>query len=270
MCEDVGKEVLIESAKAVAVETYRDSLHPAMQAAGNVIALPFQAIDIALSKPKLWVAEKQYNFERTKALLAEKLKNTPPENIVPPENYVAVPALQQISYCFDSDELREMYANLLAVSMQVDKRWEVHPSFVEIIRQICPDEAKILQYIVTHNPDEIPVIDLFFQNDKGEVISMVRHFSNLGELAQCDYPSNICKYFDNLVRLGIIEHGPITRQVTGDNFYEPLRMHKYILEISEQARSRQDGYNNAIIQELYMYMTDYGKSFCKLCLNSDS
>ena len=98
MSEDLGKEMTIEAAKAVAVEGYKDTLQPALKAVGAVIALPFQAIDAALSKPKLWVAEKHYNYERTRQLLAEKLQYVPEELIVPPENYVAVPALQQIAY----------------------------------------------------------------------------------------------------------------------------------------------------------------------------
>ena len=71
MPDELGKEVLVESAKAVAVEGYNDMLKPTLKSVGNIIALPFQAIDTALEKPKMWVIEKQYNFEKTREILAQ-------------------------------------------------------------------------------------------------------------------------------------------------------------------------------------------------------
>ena len=65
------------------------------------------------------------------------------DSIVSPEAYIAVPALQAISYCKNSEELRNMYANLLATSMLNDKKEDVHPSFGEIIKQLSPDEARM-------------------------------------------------------------------------------------------------------------------------------
>ena len=53
-----------EGKKSIAMAVYTDVLHPAMTSVGNILALPFQAIDAALSSAKLWVAEKQYNFAR--------------------------------------------------------------------------------------------------------------------------------------------------------------------------------------------------------------
>lgn len=60
------------------------------------------------------------------------------------EPYVAIPAIQQISYSYDSDELRDMYANLLANFMDKERSDLVHPSFVEVIKQLNPDEASSL------------------------------------------------------------------------------------------------------------------------------
>lgn len=52
-----------------------------------------------------------------------------------PEAYVAVPALQAISYSMNSEELRNMYANLLAKAIDIDEKDKVHPAFVELIKQ---------------------------------------------------------------------------------------------------------------------------------------
>lgn len=44
----------------------------------------------------------------------------------------------------DAEELRDMFANLLARSMDTATAGNVHPSFVEVIKQLTPDEARIL------------------------------------------------------------------------------------------------------------------------------
>ena len=79
-------------------------------------------------------------------MLEEKLKNIPSENIVPPSPRIAVPTLQNASITEDI-EIRELYAQLLANSMNETMKDGIHPAFVEIIKQLSPDEAKILRYM---------------------------------------------------------------------------------------------------------------------------
>lgn len=262
MCEELGKEIIVESAKAVAVETYKDTLHPALQAAGSIIALPLQAVDAALSKPKLWVAEKQFNYERTKKLLAEKLQNVPPENITPPENYVAIPALQQISYCFDSDELRDMYANLLAASMQKDKKWGVHPAFIDIIKQLTPDEAKLLKSLPPSLRAYHPVLEVHLRlpGNKGYNV-LYSNYSNVAD-GVCDCPENICAYLENLDRLKLIELN-MGIFITDKEEYERLKstpiMRKITSEELEEGRSYE--YQNGSFR-----LSSFGLSFVKMCI----
>ena len=96
---------------------YDDLLHPAASETGKLLARIPQVINAALAPLDCWIAERQYHVDRTKKLLEENLKNADPEKIVPPEPYVAIPAIQAISYAMDSDELRTLYANLLAKSI---------------------------------------------------------------------------------------------------------------------------------------------------------
>ena len=267
MSEDLGKEMAIEAAKAVAVEGYKDTLQPALKAIGAVIALPFQAIDAALSKPKLWVAEKHYNYERTRQLLAEKLQYVPEELIVPPENYVAVPALQQIAYCFDSDELRDMYANLLANSMNKVVKNGVHPGFVEIIKQLSPDEAKILKYLAQNKV--VPTITVRYNNEKGEGFEAIKNFSNVGELSNCDFPMNADEYFDNLIRLGLLRASTLS-SLSKKSLYEPLKQHPFIQSYTNSNIEGSGSYNKVHLSEGYMELTAFGESFCNICLSTEN
>lgn len=249
--------------KEVVQEIYSDALHPTMQAVGSIIALPFQAVDAALSKPKLWVAEQQYNYERTKKLLAEKLKDVPPEKIVPPENYVAVPALQQISYCFDSEELRDMYANLLSVSMQEDKKWKIHPAFVDIIKQLTPDEAKLLKVLPRSIFRYHPIIDVQIEhpNNNGHQ-QLLSNYSNIAE-GVCEYPENICAYLENLDRLKLIKLDSGTH-LTNKAPYETLKQSQIIKNIT--SRPLTDGDTYAFNEGIFS-LTSFGLNFVNTCVH---
>lgn len=134
-------------------ELYDDALKTTAQETGKTIALIPQTINAALLPLRKWIAFREYNMEETKKLIAKKLAHISDEKIVTPEPYVAVPALQAISYSMDSHELRELYANLLAKSMNSDTKDSVHPSFVDIIKTLSPLDCRVLKNIVTnHTP----------------------------------------------------------------------------------------------------------------------
>ena len=256
---DVGKEFT--------KDVYADGGKPIVKPTGELIGLVPRAIKAALEPLEKWILQREYNIEETKKLLEEKLKNVPPELIQPPEAFTAVPAFQYISYCMDSRELRDMYANLLANSMNVLTKEGVHPSFVEIIKQLVPDEAKILRYIYTHNPNEIPTIDLKYRNENNVNIDVIRNFSNIGELSNCEYPLDICSYIDNFARLGLIIHSPALSRLAELSLYEPLEKHSYIQEKINSAAKNAEGFTRASIEKKYISMTEYGKKFCKICLS---
>ena len=83
----------------------------------------------------------------TEKLLEQKLANMKPEDIVDPEMYVAVPALQALSCAIDSEELRELYANLLAKAMNTKDN--VHPGLVETIKQMSPYDAAYFKLLTS-------------------------------------------------------------------------------------------------------------------------
>ena len=238
---------------------YQDGIQPTVKTIGNFVA---QAVDAALSKPKLWVTKKQFNFERTRKLLVEKLQNVDPETIVPPENHIAVPALMQISYCFDSDELREMYANLLASSMQIDKKWEVHPAFVDIIKQLTPDEAKLLKAIPFSTYSFNPIINILdkFPDDKGYT-TIYASYTDIAD-GICESPQKIGAYLDNLDRLKLIELDMNTF-ITDEAPYDKLKQTDFVQNITKKPLRTNHVYDFA---KGCFKLTAFGSDFIKVCI----
>ena len=98
----------------IAGQVYNDGLQPAIKETGKALALIPQTINAALVPLRKWIVKSEYNFAETQKLLEQKLSQVDAEHIVTPEAYVAIPAMQAISYSMDSKELRNLYANLLA------------------------------------------------------------------------------------------------------------------------------------------------------------
>lgn len=139
-------------------KAYDDLAHPSAKAVGEIAGLLPRAIKAALTPIEKWILNKEYSLAETKKLLEEKLKDADPERIKTPDAYVAVPALQAIAYTMDNETLRDLYANLLAKSMQEDTAETVHPAFVEIIKQLSPDDAYTLQcFKISHN---LPIVNI--------------------------------------------------------------------------------------------------------------
>lgn len=248
--------------KELAKEAYNDIGKPIAKPLGKTLGLIPRAIKAALLPLEKWILEREYNLAETEKLLAEKLKNIPPEQITTPDAYVAVPALQYISYCMDNNELRDMYANLLANSMNKVVKNGVHPSFAEIIKQLSPDEAKILKYISLRR--FVATITLRYENDLAQGVDVVRNFSNIGELTGCEYPLKIGAYFDNLMRLGLLFQ-PYGQYITIPRMYEILKEHQFI-ETKIAELKYNPNYTKTKIAEGMMEITSYGKQFCDICI----
>lgn len=260
MSDELNKEIAKELISQTAGKSYDDVAHPTAEATGQLVSFIPRTIKVWLGRWEKWILNGEYAIKETEKLLEKKLENISPEKIVEPEPYVAIPAIQQLSYSLDSEELREMYANLLASSMNKDTKVSVHPSYVDIIKQLCPDEAKLLKYL-SNNPDQ-PLIDVKLSDKKnGGYIVQVHNFTTIAENI-CDNPFEIFSYLDNLERLKLIEimDGVYLKDET---LYKPLEEHP---EIKNLMNSKVE---EPLIHEIKRHkfeLTAFAKNFIKVCL----
>lgn len=198
-------------------------------------------------------------------LVTKKLNTIPQENIIPPSPRIAVPSLQNASITEEQD-IRELYANLLTNSMNKVVKDGVHPGFVEIIKQLTPDEAKVMQYIYIHR--KIPTISLKFKLADGGYIESIKDFSNIGIIVGCEKPFDIYIYFSNLVRLGLIENQNGLNWFSDESKYEPLKSHPFITALSEKMSITHPELGERFFSESYVSISAYGNDFCRICLSS--
>lgn len=76
--------------------------------------------------------------------MAEKLENVPEDHIVTPKASIAAPVMQGLAFSLDEPELKELYLKLLASASDDRVKDDVHPAFVEVVRQLSAEEAPYL------------------------------------------------------------------------------------------------------------------------------
>lgn len=259
MNDEMGKEIAKELVTQTAGSAYNDVAHPAAQATGQLVSFIPRTIRVWFGKWEKWIINGEYAIKETEKLLEKKLENISPEKIVEPEPYVAIPAIQQLSYSLDSEELREMYANLLASSMNKDTKTNVHPSYVDIIKQLCPDEAKLLKVLSENSTQAL--IDVRKNNIKNNSYYVIVHNFSLLSEEICDNPTEIFSYLDNLERLKLIDISD-TEYIKDDLVYQPLEQYP---EIKELMDSKEDGFVYEIRRHKFE-LTAFAKNFIKVCL----
>jgi hypothetical protein len=138
-------EVTTELIKAVPI--YQDLMQPAAKEIGTALGTVAKTVNIALAPIAgiVWSYETIQGYISTK--VSEKLKNVPEEDIETPPISIAGPTLEALRFAGDEEELREMYANLLANALDKNTKETVHPSFVEIIKQLSAQEALVLKFL---------------------------------------------------------------------------------------------------------------------------
>lgn len=240
-----------------AVPVYQDTLQPAAKEVGKSLAVVAKTVNIALAPVKalVWGYEQIEEFITNR--VSEKLKNVPEENITTPPLQVAGPAVEALRYSGYDTNLRELYANLLANSMDKNTVHKAHPGFVEILKNLSGDEAIILQAFI--NTQRFPLIDINATvKDSPNYTVMIVNFSHFNKVVSIARPDLIPSYLDNLVRLGILEI-PSGIYMVGENIYEPLENDEGLNSIKETIEKQMD--KKVTFDRKQIRTTTFGRQF---------
>lgn len=240
-------------------DLYNDALKPATQELGKTLSLIPRTVNAALLPLRQWIAYREYNMAEIEILISQKLANTSEEKIVSPEPYVAVPALQAISYTMNSDELRDLYANLLAKSMNIDTKDSVHPSYVDTIKQLSPSDASYFKNLCQLKYRPMVNVLLDFPN------SLTFNLTLYSNTFSWEYRDTHALSIDNLKRLGLINI-PEGAWYGDDSLYEDLLN---ILKEDYTLDKYKTSYPDAIgvsFEKARMNITTYGLSFYQTCV----
>ena len=245
-----------------AVPIYADGLQPAVKELGKGLETVAKAVNVALVPigGLVWGYEKIRHFVNGR--LSEKLKGVPPERIQTPPANVAGPALEALRYTGHQEALREMYANLLANSMDLATVSNAHPAFVDIIKNLAPDEARILKTLAMRS--DFPLVDInVSEKDNPGYNVVLRNVTLVGMESGCQHQNLSTKYLDNLCRLGILEV-PSMISYVDESCYKALEDLPHVQRIKESLTS--DGKHSVQVRHKIARLTDFGRLFVAACV----
>lgn len=247
-----------------AVPVYQDLLQPAARQIGTALETVAKTINVALApiSALVWGYDQIKDFVST--MVAEKLKDVPPEKICTPDPTIAGPALESLKYTGHKEDLRELYANLLANAINIDTAKFAHPGFVDIIKNLTSDEARVLRFMADRSVYPIISTKACLKDKKGEKTLLV-NVSMLGLDAGCENPTFAPKYIDNLIRLGLLVIPPLEHLV-GPDIYDAISNHTQIQKQKEQIEQQTEVFSGFKIDKKYVKLTEFGQMFAQACI----
>lgn len=166
----------------------------------NNALLPLAAVNFAFDKARIYFSEK---FQQD---LSQKASAIPPEQIVEPKASIAGPTLQGLAFTHEEVDLKDMYLSLLATAMDGRVAAEAHPAFVEIIKQLNSEEAKLIRGCL-RSPSAIPISEIRLELGAQGWNTLAKHMLNLTD-SETTIPvenSRLPAMVDNWIRLGLVE-----------------------------------------------------------------
>lgn len=166
----------------------------------NNVLVPLAAINFAFDKARAYFSDK---FPQD---MAEKTLAIPQECIVEPKASIAGPTLQGLAFAHEESDLKDMYLNLLATAMDGRSASDAHPAFVEIIKQLDSEDARLIRGVL-QSTSAIPIVQIHRKIKSGGYLVLVPHLLNLIN-TETELPAEdqrLPAMIDNWVRLGLVE-----------------------------------------------------------------
>ncbi|WP_421286200.1 DUF4393 domain-containing protein [Aeromonas veronii] len=221
----------------------------------NNVLLPLAAVNFAFDKARSYFSRK---FQQD---LAEKTQDIPPEHIVEPKASIAGPTLQGLAFTHEEPNLKEMFLNLLATSMDGRVASFAHPAFVEIIKQLDSEDAKLVRDVLS-SPIPIAIVQIHRKlKDNTGYNLLAQHVLNLTNPATKTPVENqrLPAIVDNWIRLGLVE-------VTYETYLADHSRYSWIEQRPEYIRLIQEPQPDGARIEYkkgFMERTELGKRFAR-------
>lgn len=262
MIDPESSKEIISEAKAITPEIYKDIAKPAAQEVGNVAGRTVKAL-LSPIRGMLW------GWEQIEKMIEEgvqkRIKNIPEKNRKSPEPEIAVPAIEALRYTAQNKTLREMYLNLLGNSMDDRKKNMVHPSFVELIKQMNSLDAKVFDRVSQGGSNYQKIL-----NPRIAIKGQGKFFSNAlpewyaGWKIENYSESDVSASFIRLSKFGLIEL--MYDRTAGKDGYDQIRNSPFLQNTLNLWKSMHPNQELELGgTESVFYVNEYGRQFKSAC-----
>lgn len=202
-------------------------------------------------------AKREIVVQNYKESIAQNIVSIPEENIQEPPLAIVGPALEASKFYIEEDSLRKMFAKVIGLSMDDRFNDKIHPSFVEIIKQLSPHDAQVLQTIKSidlYVGSPYPAMQMVIESDSGTKIVFPLIVLFKGDIP---FDKNAIS-INNLERLGIlkIDMGRWSADDSKYNSYHENYVIQQVLNVHPEMSLKKGSFS----------LSDFGKNFIDLCV----
>jgi hypothetical protein len=182
-------------------EIYGDLAKPGVSQVGKALSTVLGLGNTILWPLALLNERAKLALEKNLERYRQQLEEVPAEEIseVPPE--VGVGVAEKLAYV-TNEQLSELYINLLAKASTTRTANLAHPSFVNIVNNLSPDEAMLLQKF--RGTVSMPFLEARLVDSEGPWKVLGEVLTGLERTTELLYPANIVAYLSNFEGLGIV------------------------------------------------------------------
>lgn len=181
---------------------------------------------------------------------------------------LAMKVIDDSKFQITDDNLREMFAKLIAASIDKRNNQGLSPRFSNVLSQFSPEDARFLMQISTSDLHRIPTIIFFIQwADHSGSITEGNHFIAPNYSTACWFQNELS--LNNLVSLGIINQTD-DEYLTSDinkSFYDSSEKSNEFLSWSDSVRSSFRNITPTITKG-YIEFTTFGKKLIQIVIQN--
>lgn len=248
-------------------EVYQDLAKPGVRQLGKALETVL-GFGNTLLWPVTWANERtRIALERNLEKYRKAIASTPLEDITPAPPEIGVPVAEKLTYVTD-ESLSDMYVELLTTATKTATLSLAHPSFVNIINCLSPDEARLLEYLREHH--RMPYIEGQALNKDSMVFVVLDQFIIPDDAVHLlTFPPNIPAYLSNISGLGLVHIEPGYKLTENDHYITMMEAHRKFLE-KKIAKTPSLARYTVSFQKGLIEVTDYGKLFLRACVPNKS
>lgn len=149
----------------ISKETGDALLKPAAESTGNAFKTVLDGIfHLALDPVRKFNIQREYDLEKFKKEVYRKTQELPSENLDDSQMGIVLKAIEDSRYQLNNDDIRMMFAKLIASTFDNRINSTISPKYSSIIADMGPKEAKLLELIFRNRFSVVPIVDLKVKN----------------------------------------------------------------------------------------------------------
>lgn len=215
-------------------------------------------------KADLYIAERPYKMQKELEKLQKKYQKIPEVNRVEPSSYIALKGVNELTYALDEEHLKEAFENILISDMDNRKKNNVLPSYLEIVKQLTPNDVKFLKLLKKYN--NFCAIEIQLEANGSEGVQHLDEFYIYNYKKENDTENGIIEKInplvtDTLLYLNLIKNSIGTYYPQRENEYS------YLFNNTKTLYNFDDKLHKITYDKCIIEFTELGKKFIDICLS---